>query len=105
MQVISSGYTRAVFTAQSVMLGLFPDVPLGFFDDADPEDKVYFSVRESQLAVHLLGMDCAFAMGHNQRKEYSGLKQRFFASSQVPRISHCCVCSIYTFCTRGILRT
>mmetsp|Transcript_3468 Transcript_3468/g.6492 ORF Transcript_3468/g.6492 Transcript_3468/m.6492 type:complete len:771 (+) Transcript_3468:250-2562(+) len=83
VEVISSGYTRAVFTAQSVMLGLFPDVPLGFFDDADPEDKVYFSVRESQLAVHLLGMDCAFAMGHNQRKEYSGLKQRFFASSQV----------------------
>jgi|AntRauMFilla1563_2_1112583.scaffolds.fasta_scaffold367219_1 hypothetical protein len=40
MQVISTGYTRAVFTAQSIMLGLFPNVPLGFFDDADPEDKV-----------------------------------------------------------------
>jgi hypothetical protein len=78
-QVISSGYPRAVFTAQSVMLGIFPDVPLGFFDDADPEDKLYESERDTHLAVHLLGMDCAFAMGVKQKREYILLKKGFFA--------------------------
>ena len=43
---------------------------------------MYASVRDSHLAVHLLGMDTAFAMGHNQRREYSRLKSRFFSDSK-----------------------
>jgi len=87
--VISSGYPRAVFTAQSVMLGMFPDMPLGFFDDADPEDKLYESVRDRHLAVHLLGMDCAFAMGVKQKSEYTMLKKGFFREvrARAPAVS------------------